>query len=65
MSQLSKIDVAFLPVMALYTMGYEKFIEAVKIIKPEWVYPYHTGITNLENLPKVFSSAQGVEVVIL
>lgn len=64
MSYLPKVDIAFLPVLAPYTMGYEKFIEAVKIIKPGRVYPYHTGITNLENLPKIITEEKKIEVVI-
>lgn len=65
MSFLPKIEIAFLPVMAPYTMGYEKFVEAVKIIQPDRVYPYHTGITDLEKLPKTIATEKDIEVVIL
>ncbi|WP_300728655.1 MBL fold metallo-hydrolase [uncultured Rikenella sp.] len=41
MRELNFIFIAFLPLMLPYTMSEEEFIEAAKIIEPEYLYPYH------------------------
>lgn len=64
MSELPEIDIAFLPIMAPYTMGKEMFIEAVRIIQPKKVYPYHTGVTNLDNLDELLKPESTIEVCI-
>ncbi len=43
MKDLKDIDVAFLPVRIPYTMSPEMFVEAVEMLSPEIVYPYHLG----------------------
>jgi L-ascorbate metabolism protein UlaG (beta-lactamase superfamily) len=37
------IDVAILPIGDLFTMGIEDSIEAIKLLKPEYVLPSHYG----------------------
>jgi len=46
MSELGRIDVAFLPMNQPYTMTPEQVAEAVKVIKPDILYPYHFGSTD-------------------
>ena len=41
MKELGKIDIAFLPKNLPYTMSDDMFVEAVKVIKPKILYPYH------------------------
>ena len=41
MKNLGKIDIAILPKMHPFTMDCEDFIDAVKLIKPKILYPYH------------------------
>ncbi len=41
MKELGEIDLAFLPKNLPYTMSDEQFIEAVKLIRPKNLYPYH------------------------
>lgn len=41
MKNLGETDLAFLPKNLPYTMSDEQFIEAVKLIKPKNLYPYH------------------------
>ena len=41
MSLLKDIDIAFLPKNTPYTMTDEMFIDAAKIIRPTYLYPYH------------------------
>lgn len=55
MKNIKNIDIAFLPMNLPYTMSPEMVVDAVKMIKPEILYPYHfkntdTGI--LLNLMK-------------
>ena len=41
MRKINFIFIAFLPLMLPYTMAETEFIEAAKIIEPEFLYPYH------------------------
>jgi len=50
MKSLKKIDIAFLPCNLPYTMTIDMFANAVNMIKPRIVYPYHYGETNLNEL---------------
>ncbi len=46
MSDLTGIDIAFLPVNLPYTMTEEQAAMAVKTLRPKIFYPYHTGLTD-------------------
>jgi len=46
MAKLGKIDIAFLPMNLPYTMTPEMVADAVRMIKPRILYPYHYGDTD-------------------
>jgi len=46
MKELGKIDIAFLPKDLPYTMSDQMFIEAVKVVMPKILYPYHYNELN-------------------
>lgn len=50
MSELSDIDVAFLPVSLPDTMSVEMASDAVKVIRPKIFYPYRYGDTDIAEL---------------
>lgn len=62
LSDLKRIDVAFLPVNQPYTMTPEQAAKAAKVIQPKIFYPYHFGQTPVEEtLPKLLEGS-GVEL---
>ena len=63
MNKFGKIDIAFLPVNQPYTMTIEQAIQAVLILMPTIVYPFHYGETDLEVFEEKVKSI-GVEVKI-
>jgi len=50
MKNFGDIDIAFLPVNLPYTMSLEMAADAAKMIKPEILYPYHFGATEISEL---------------
>ena len=62
MGRLGKIDVAFLPMNLPYTMTPEMVAEASRVIKPKILYPYHTGDTDVAELPKLLEDVPEIEV---
>jgi L-ascorbate metabolism protein UlaG (beta-lactamase superfamily) len=62
MAQLTKIDVAFLPMNLPYTMTPEMVADAVRTIKPRIVYPYHFGNTDTSELVRLLKDMEGVEI---
>lgn len=50
MNAFGPIDIAFVPKNLPYTMSDEMFIEAVKVLNPKEVYPYHYFEINREAL---------------
>lgn len=62
MKSLGDIDVAFLPVNQPYTMTPEQAIEAIEMIKPKVVYPYHYGNTDLTPIVEHFKNNAEIEV---
>ncbi len=62
MAQLTNIDVAFLPMNLPYTMTPEMVAEAVRVIKPRIVYPYHIGSTDASRLVGLLDDMDDVEV---
>jgi L-ascorbate metabolism protein UlaG (beta-lactamase superfamily) len=61
MAALKGIDVAFLPMNLPYTMTPEMVADAVRMIRPEIVYPYHFGKTDTSKLVELLKG-KGVEV---
>ena len=51
MSQIKDINVAYLPCNQPYTMTPEQLVNAVNIIKPKVVFPYHFGNTDVSVIP--------------
>jgi len=62
MKQLKNIDIAFLPMNQPYTMTAKQLIQAVKMIKPMIVYPYHYGDSDLSSLPELLKGIKGTEL---
>jgi L-ascorbate metabolism protein UlaG (beta-lactamase superfamily) len=62
MSNLGKIDVAFLPMNLPYTMTPEMVAEAAKRIKPKILYPYHFGNTDTAKLVALLKGEKGIEI---
>ncbi|MCF8221862.1 MAG: MBL fold metallo-hydrolase [Bacteroidales bacterium] len=50
MADLGEVDIAFLPVNLPYTMSLQMAADAAKMIKPEILYPYHYGATEISEL---------------
>ena len=62
MASLADIDVAFLPMNLPYTMTPEMVAEAVQVIKPKIVYPYHFGNTDTSELVRLLKDVSNVEI---
>ncbi len=62
MSELKKIDIAFLPMNLPYTMTPEEAAAAARMVMPKILYPYHFGETDTKKLVELLKSAPGIEV---
>ena len=62
MKEIKDIDVAFLPMNLPYTMTPEMVVEAVKVLRPKILYPYHYGNTNTDDLLKLMKGIDYCEV---
>ncbi len=62
MSNLGRIDVAFLPMNLPYTMTQEMVAEAAGRIKPKILYPYHFGNTNTQLLVNLLKDNKQIDV---
>ncbi|MBU1356104.1 MAG: MBL fold metallo-hydrolase [Candidatus Edwardsbacteria bacterium] len=62
MKQLKNIDIAFLPMNQPYTMTAKQLVNAVKVIKPRIVYPYHYADSDLSALPQLLKGIKGTEL---
>ena len=49
----NRVTVAFLPVNQPYTMTVEQCVNAASMIKPQILIPYHSGPTDLSDLPEL------------
>ncbi len=58
MAYIKNIDIAFLPMNLPYTMTPEMVAEAVGMIKPVILYPYHYGSTNTDLLLPLVDSTE-------
>jgi L-ascorbate metabolism protein UlaG (beta-lactamase superfamily) len=59
---LKNIDIAFLPMNLPYTMTPEMVADAARAIQPGYLYPYHFGNTDPEELVKLLKDEDGIEV---
>lgn len=64
MAFLKNIYIAFLPMNQPYTMLPEQVAEAVKMIKPVVLYPYHYGESDIEKLKSLLAAYPKTKVVI-
>lgn len=67
MSNLKRIDVAFLPVNQPFTMTVEQAAAAVKTIRPKIFYPYHYGnhngqASNMKELAKLTAKYTSIRI---
>jgi L-ascorbate metabolism protein UlaG (beta-lactamase superfamily) len=62
MKQLTKIDVAFLPMNLPYTMTPEMVADAALALKPKILYPYHFGETDTAKLVTLLKGNPAIEV---
>lgn len=62
MKNLKNIDIAFLPMNQPYTMTAKQLVKAVKMIKPQIVYPYHYGDNDISALPQLLKGIKGTEL---
>lgn len=62
MTQLGKIDVAFLPVNLPFTMSPEMLADAVQKVNPKVVYPYHYGQTDLDEVQRLIRMVSEAEI---
>jgi len=62
MSQLKRIDIAFLPMNLPYTMTPEMTAAAAKSFKPKVLYPYHYGETDPARLVSLLKGNPEIEL---
>lgn len=62
MAKLKNIDVAFLPYNLPYTMDITMFENAVKMIKPAIVYPYHYKGADINELKIRLGKLKNIEI---
>jgi L-ascorbate metabolism protein UlaG (beta-lactamase superfamily) len=62
MEALKDINIAFLPMNLPYTMSPEMFVDAVKMINPKIVYPYHTGESDVLKMLKMMEGYDKSEI---
>jgi len=62
MKALRDIDIAFLPMNVPYTMTPEMVADAARAFRPDVLYPYHYGSTDLQELVRLMEGVEGVEV---
>jgi L-ascorbate metabolism protein UlaG (beta-lactamase superfamily) len=64
MKNLKNIDAAFIPVNLPYTMTGQMAANAVKMIKPKYLFPYHyaMGTSQLPELLALMKDVKGVEI---
>lgn len=58
MSQLGRIDIAFLPMNQPYTMTPSQAAHAATMINPQVLYPYHYGDTDVNDLGKLIKDIE-------
>ena len=59
---LKDIDIAFLPMNLPYTMTPEMVADAARAIRPTYLYPYHFGDTDTDELIRLLKDEKDIEV---
>jgi len=62
MANIKNIDIAFMPANQPYTMTPRQLDNAVEMVKPKILYPYHFGGTNVTELEKIGTENKDTEV---
>lgn len=62
MSEFGQIDIAFLPMNIPFTMSPAMVRDAVLMLKPRILYPYHYGKTDTNLIVELLKGFSGVEV---
>jgi L-ascorbate metabolism protein UlaG (beta-lactamase superfamily) len=62
MAEMKDIDIAFLPMNVPYTMTPEMAATAARMIRPRFLYPYHYGQTDPQELVRLLQDEKGIEV---
>lgn len=62
MKNLEKIDIAFLPMNLPYTMTPEMVAGAAKMFKPNILYPYHYGKTDVSKIVNLLKEEKEIEI---
>jgi L-ascorbate metabolism protein UlaG (beta-lactamase superfamily) len=62
MKNLKNIDIAFLPMNLPYTMTPQMVVDAVRMIRPKILYPYHYGNTDANKLLELLKGEDYCEV---
>ena len=62
MKNLGKVDIAFIPANLPYTMTPEMAAEAARWIRPEILYPYHYGETEISRIAELLGNEPDIEV---
>jgi L-ascorbate metabolism protein UlaG (beta-lactamase superfamily) len=62
MAKLAGVDIAFLPMNLPFTMTPKMVADAVRVLKPKIVYPYHFGDTDTSELVRLLKGMKNVEV---
>ena len=60
-ANINDIDIAFLPCNQPYTMTVDQLVNAARMIKPQVLFPYHYGQTDVSGIPSQLE-ADGIEV---
>ena len=61
MAEIKDVDIAFLPCNQPYTMTLEQLVNAAKIIKPNVLFPYHYGQTDVNVIPGMLGD-DGIDI---
>lgn len=62
MKNLKNIDIAFLPMNIPYTMTPQMVVDAVRMVKPKILYPYHFGDTDVNKLENLLKNEDYCEI---
>jgi len=62
MKEIKDVDIAFLPMNLPYTMSPEMVADAVSMINPKILYPYHYGNTDVNEIVELLKDKKGCEV---
>ena len=62
MKNLSGVDIAFIPMNLPYTMSPEMAADAVNMLNPKILYPYHFGNTDVNELLDLLKNRKDIDI---